>query len=115
MTSRFDKFDNSDAYAVAGMIHEMRINEGAKRVGRKIGFTNPEMWSVYGVREPIWSFVYDTTTLRLSDQHGLCNIGRFVEPKLEPDIVLHFAPRQKMMANQKKSSDVLIGLPMELR
>ena len=82
----------------------MRINEGAKRVGRKIGFTNPEMWSVYGVREPIWSYVYDTTTLKLSGQHGLCNIGKFVEPKLEPEIVLHFCSTPK---NDGKPEEIL--------
>jgi len=44
LTSRFGNFSNDEAYAVAQLIHEMRIKEGAKPVGRKIGFTNPEMW-----------------------------------------------------------------------
>jgi hypothetical protein len=48
-TSRLRDFGNAEAYAVAHLIHEMRMKEGAIPVGRKIGFTNPEMWSIYGV------------------------------------------------------------------
>lgn len=89
-TSRFRDFGNAEAYAVADMIHEMRLNEGVTQVGRKIGFTNPEMWSIYGVREPIWAHLYDTTVVRLTDPHVLCRIGQFAEPKIEPEIVVHF-------------------------
>ena len=52
-TSRLGGFDVPAAYAVAHLIHEARLREGAVPVGRKIGFTNPDMWSRYGVREPI--------------------------------------------------------------
>ena len=72
------------------LIHQERINEGAVPVGRKIGFTNPAMWSLYGVGEPVWAYVYDTTVVRLSAPHAECPIGRFAEPKIEPEIVIHF-------------------------
>lgn len=90
LTSRLRDFSNAEAYAVANMIHEMRMNEGAIQVGRKIGFTNPEMWSIYGVHEPIWAYVYDTTVVQLPGAHAQCRIGQFAEPKIEPEIVLHF-------------------------
>jgi 2-keto-4-pentenoate hydratase len=89
-TSRLSGFDVSSAYAVAHLIHGARLDEGAIPVGRKIGFTNPDMWSQYGVREPIWAYIYDTTVVRFSSQDETCSIGRFVEPKIEPDIVFHF-------------------------
>ena len=89
-TSRLRDFDNADAYAVAHLIHEMRIDEGAVPVGRKIGFTNPEMWSIYGVCEPIWAYIYDTTVVRLTGAQARCRIGQFSEPKIEPEIVVHF-------------------------
>ena len=57
LTSRFADFNNGEAYAVAQLIHEMRIKEGAVAVGRKIGYTNPKMWSIYGVCEPIWGHI----------------------------------------------------------
>jgi 2-oxo-3-hexenedioate decarboxylase len=65
--------------------------EGAKPVGRKIGFTNPGIWDTYGVREPIWGYVYDRTVVQLEGDRATCRIGRFAEPKIEPEIVLHFA------------------------
>jgi 2-oxo-3-hexenedioate decarboxylase len=90
LTSRFADFRIGDAYSVAQLIHKMRIKEGAAPVGRKIGFTNPEMWSIYGVCEPIWGYIYDTTVVQLTGSEFQFRIGQFVEPKIEPEIVLHF-------------------------
>jgi 2-oxo-3-hexenedioate decarboxylase len=94
-TTRLPAFDLSAAYEVAHLIHRARLAEGAKPVGRKIGFTNPDMWSKFGVREPIWAYIYDTTVVRLNDAQTTCRLGRFVEPKIEPEIVFGFrtAPR----------------------
>jgi len=90
LTSQLNGFDVSSAYVVANLIHEARLDEGAVPVGRKIGFTNPDMWSRYGVCEPIWAYIYDSTVVRLSSKHETCSIRRFVEPKIEPEIVFHF-------------------------
>jgi 2-oxo-3-hexenedioate decarboxylase len=89
-TAQLSTFDVSAAYAVAQLIHEARLGEGATPVGRKIGFTNPHMWSLYGVREPIWGYMYDRTVVPLSANHETCSLGRFAEPKIEPEIVFHF-------------------------
>lgn len=89
-TSQLSGFDVASAYAVAHLIHEARLDEGAVPLGRKIGFTNPDMWSLYGVREPVWAYIYDTTVVRLSTGDETCSIGRFAEPKIEPEIVFHF-------------------------
>ena len=90
LSARMSGFDNAAAYEVARLIHQARMREGASPVGRKIGFTNRDMWRVYGVREPIWAFVYDTTVVHLAGSRGTCRIGRFTEPRIEPEIVLHF-------------------------
>ena len=55
ITSRHPGFDTAAAYAVADLIHAMRLAEGARAVGRKIGFTNPAMWAQYGVSSPVWA------------------------------------------------------------
>ncbi len=89
-TSRIKGFDETQAYEVSRLIHEARINEGALPVGRKIGFTNPDMWSLYGVCEPIWAYIYDRTVTQLSAAHATCHIGKFAEPKIEPEVVIHF-------------------------
>ncbi|HMH49831.1 MAG TPA: fumarylacetoacetate hydrolase family protein [Candidatus Acidoferrum sp.] len=90
-SSRVSGFDTKIAYEVARLIHEARLREGARPVGRKIGFTNRDIWPVYGVFEPIWAHVYDTTVARLAGPRATCRIGRFVpDPRIEPEIVLHF-------------------------
>ncbi len=78
------------AYEVADLVHRARIDEGALPVGRKIGFTNPDMWRLYGVSEPIWAYMYDTTVVHLSGQQGECSVARLAEPKIEPEIVFRF-------------------------
>ena len=90
LTSQSSGFDVSAAYAVAHLVHDARLAEGAVPVGRKIGFTNPQMWSQYGVGEPIWAYIYDRTVQRLSTPHARCDMGRLVQPKIEPEIVFHF-------------------------
>jgi 2-keto-4-pentenoate hydratase len=89
-TSRIPGFDMAAAYAVADQIHRTRVNGGARPVGRKIGFTNPDMWTRYNVRDPIWAFIYDTTVMQLQDARAECRLGRFSEPKIEPEIVFGF-------------------------
>lgn len=89
-TSKLGGFDISSAYEVSHLIHEARLAEGFVPVGRKIGFTNPGMWALYGVREPIWAYMYDKTVIRLSDPSQTCSLGKFTEPKIEPEIVFHF-------------------------
>jgi len=90
ITSRFLDFNIADAYAAAELIHEQRIDEGLVPVGRKIGFTNTNMWPIYGVFEPIWGYMYDTTVTQLARGVAECCIGDYCEPKIEPEIVLHF-------------------------
>ena len=89
-TSRIAAFDLPSAYAVAQLIHDVRVSEGAIPVGRKIGFTNSDMWSIYGVREPIWAYIYDQTVTRLAMAGGTCSLGQFAEPMIEPEIIIHF-------------------------
>jgi 2-oxo-3-hexenedioate decarboxylase len=89
-TSQFTDFDVPAGYAVAELIHQVRVRRGALSVGRKIGFTNPDMWAIYGVQEPIWAYVYDTTVVHLGGERHTCSLGKFTEPKIEPEIILHF-------------------------
>ena len=90
LSIRLPDFDIPCAYAVAQRVHAMRVKEGAVPVGRKIGFTNSEIWPVYGVHAPIWGHCYDRTVTRMDSAQGRCSIGQFAEPKIEPEIVVHF-------------------------
>lgn len=90
-TSRDPGFDRARAYAVAEGMHRARLARGEQPVGRKIGFTNRTIWAEYGVFEPIWGFVYDTTVAYAKDGRAELPLGGVVEPRIEPEIVLHFA------------------------
>lgn len=89
-TERYPGFGVEAAYAAAHRLHEMRMAEGARPVGRKIGFTNAAMWALHGVHDPIWAPVYDTTVALLEGTRATCDLGRLSEPRIEPEIVLHF-------------------------
>jgi 2-oxo-3-hexenedioate decarboxylase len=84
-------FDMARAYAVAEGLHHARIGRGEQPVGRKIGFTNRTIWAEYGVYEPIWGFVYDATVEYAKDGRAELALGGLLEPRIEPEIVLHFA------------------------
>ena len=89
-SSRFERFSIEDAYLVADSIHKMRLEKGEVPIGRKIGFTNPEVCSFYGVREPIWGYVYDSTVFYHDSSNASYDVGQFSEPRIEPEIIVHF-------------------------
>jgi len=90
-TARDPAFDTAAAYAVAEALHRARLARGECLVGRKIGFTNRSLWPVYGVDAPIWGHVYDTTLVYAQDGRAEVPLGPLPEPRIEPEIVLHFA------------------------
>jgi 2-oxo-3-hexenedioate decarboxylase len=86
-SARVPGFDLDAAYAVAALIHQERLRRGERPVGRKLGFTNPDMWAPYGVRAPLWAWLYDGSVTQLTAQAAVCSLGRFAEAKIEPEIV----------------------------
>lgn len=80
-----------EAYRAAAHLRDLR---GARVVGRKIGFTNRNIWPLYNIAQPIWG---DVTADSLLDD-GQVSLGRYAEPRLEPEIVLSLsqAPRPDM-------------------
>ena len=89
-SSRYENFGIEDAYLVADIIHKMRIKSGASPIGRKIGFTNPAVCSHYGVREPMWGYMYDSTVFYHSSSNKIYNLETCTEPLIEPEIIVHF-------------------------
>jgi 2-keto-4-pentenoate hydratase len=90
-TGRIDGFDIAAGYDVLRLRHHQRVSAGARRIGRKIGFTNRGIWPQYGVYEPIWGAMYDQTVQHLPDAHGTLSLRGLFEPRIEPEIVLHLA------------------------
>lgn len=91
ITSQMSGFGLADAYEVAHRVHEARLAEGAAAVGRKIGFTNSSIWPKYGVNAPVWGYLYDTTVVHAADGRFTYPLGALAEPKIEPEIAVHFS------------------------
>lgn len=85
-SERYPGLSAADGYRAARALHEHRIAEGWKPVGRKIGFTNRTLWSRYGVREPIWGMVYDRTLLFSENDSCRVPLAGLVQPRIEPEI-----------------------------
>ena len=96
-SSRAQPLTLSDAYRVAEQVRASFEARGEKIVGRKIGFTNCEMWKLHGVKAPIWGYVTDRTICEL-EPTLVRYVGDFAEPRIEPEIMfgLKAAPRPGM-------------------
>jgi 2-oxo-3-hexenedioate decarboxylase len=91
ITRRDQAFDAGTAYRVSAEILRRRRARGETPIGRKIGFTNRLIWPEYGVSAPMWAHVYDSTVTQLEQPSGRVPIAHLSQPRLEPEIVLHFA------------------------
>ncbi|MCX7305728.1 MAG: hydratase [Hyphomicrobiales bacterium] len=80
-------FSDSDAYRVTAELRALRVARGETPVGRKIGFTNRTIWAEYGVFQPIWGDVYDTTLRDVLPGDAVA-VSQLPEPRIEPEIVL---------------------------
>jgi 2-keto-4-pentenoate hydratase len=76
----------AEAYGVTALLRAAFEARGETITGRKIGFTNREMWKVYGVQSPIWGYITDRTTHELASTPAL-RVEDFAEPRIEPEII----------------------------
>jgi len=80
--------DVDAALRAQARIGALRRARGERPVGYKIGFTNRTIWPLYGVHQPIWGPVWDTTLRLLEQAQGDLTLDRLAEPRLEPEIVI---------------------------
>ena len=83
--------DTSAAYEVLGLIESDRHRRGWQPVGRKIGFTNRAIWSVFEVSGPMWARMWDRTVSFAVDDAASVGFDSFVQPRLEPEVVFKLA------------------------
>ncbi len=95
------------AYDVADEIRRLRLAAGEKTRGYKIGFTNRGIWERYGVHEPIWGPVWDTTIEFVDQGEATVSLAPFVEPRLEPEIMFCFAQRPRTGMSESELADCL--------
>ena len=86
IVARHPGFGWDEAYAVGVEILRLRRARGEKTVGRKIGFTNRNIWAEYGATAPIWAHVYDRTLVVAERNRATLSLKGSVRPRLEPEI-----------------------------
>lgn len=102
ITGRDPSFDADAAYLVSAEILRRRRARGEKPVGRKVGFTNRTIWAEYGVFAPMWAHVYDSTVAYFDEPRGSLAIGHLAQPRIEPEIVLHFKSAPRATEDEKE-------------
>ena len=85
-SSRPDGLTLAQAYRVTPLLRAAFEASGETTTGRKIGFTNREMWKAFGVDSPIWGYATSRTTLELADLQVM-SLNEFSEPRIEPEIM----------------------------
>src|SRR5512138_1182099 len=85
-SERYTGLTPVEGYAAARALHEHRLAQGWRAVGRKIGFTNRTLWPRYGVYEPMWGTVYDRTLIRAAGNRASVPLEGLVNPRIEPEI-----------------------------
>lgn len=86
VVERHPGFDWDDGYEVAANLLKLRQQRGERPVGRKIGFTNRNIWPEYGATSPIWAHVYDRTLVFAENHRATVSLRGAARPRLEPEI-----------------------------
>lgn len=96
-SSRPEGLTLTQAYRVTPLLRAAFEARGEKIVGRKIGFTNRNMWDVYGVKSPVWGYVTDLSARELVSCRTMA-VNNFTEPRIEPEIIfgLQASPSPEM-------------------
>src|SRR5271169_85726 len=105
-SARPEGLNVADAYRVTPLVRQMYEAEGAKTVGRKIGFTNRTIWAQYGVCAPIWGYVFDRSVRELAEVEAL-PLQPFSEPRIEPEIVFGLGSLPSVDMDEQALSDCI--------
>lgn len=90
ISQQMPHFDLNAAYRVTAAVCEKRRARGENPIGRKLGFTNRNIWAEYNVYAPIWGYLYDTTVRNVNSSRHEFELSSVVEPRIEPEITLCF-------------------------
>lgn len=92
----------ADGYDVARSIRHIRIAQGERPVGYKIGFSNRKLWGKYGLTEPIeqpiCATLFETTVRYTDDNRGIQSLQGAVAPRIEPHILFKLGRTPKVDA-----------------
>ncbi len=78
-----DAITLDDAYEVQRQVVASRMDQGAKRIGMKMGFTSRAKMLQMGLSDLIWGRL---TSDMLIEEGGLIDLDRYVHPRVEPEL-----------------------------
>lgn len=107
-SQRDPAFDLPQAYGVAARLRKLRLARGEQHIGRKIGFTNMNIWEQYKVFTPIWGDMFSDRVKFFEDGHsGEIDLTGFAEPQIEPEIQFAIAePLHPDMSEHEMLSNI---------
>ena len=82
-----------EAYDVARIVRQ-KLGP-TKLIGRKIGFTNRNIWNIYNVDQPIWGPITTSSVSFLESNFLKIDLSQFCEPRIEPEIVVCLKQKPK--------------------
>ena len=75
-----------EAYDVARIVSQ-KLGQ-TEIIGRKIGFTNRNIWNIYNVDQPIWGPITTNSISFFESNFLKIDLSQFCEPRIEPEIVV---------------------------
>ena len=75
-----------EAYDVAGIVRQ-KLGQ-TEIIGRKIGFTNRNIWNIYNVDQPIWGPITTGSVSFFESNFLKVDLSQFCEPRIEPEVVV---------------------------
>ena len=75
-----------EAYDVAKIVRQKLGT--TELIGRKIGFTNRNIWNIYNVDQPIWGPITTNSISFFESNFLKIDVSKFCEPRIEPEIVV---------------------------
>ncbi len=81
----------AEGYRLGAELVRLRRARGERTVGRKIGFTNRNIWPQYGATAPIWAHVYDRSVVFAEGSRATISLRGSARPRLEPELGFRLA------------------------
>jgi 2-oxo-hept-3-ene-1,7-dioate hydratase len=73
-----------DAYAIQALVNEMKVAQGSKTIGNKIGLTSKAMQQSSQIDEPDFGVLHDYMMI---EDGAKVPFERFIVPRVEPELV----------------------------
>jgi len=104
LSERFPELTVDDAYAIQTEILRLRLEEGRRVIGRKIGLTSRAMQNMFNVHEPDFGFLLDDMVIINGE---IFPAGQMLQPRCESEIA--FLLKRDLTGPGITTEDVLMA------